>query len=180
MKKIFLATFFLGLFSADIYAQENKTPVPPQNVPARPPAAYLKDTEMPDFRILETDSTTYFNTSSIPKGKKSVLIFFDPGCSHCISFLDKLFPAMDSFKKVNFYMMSVIKDISKLQKFKEDFHISNYKNIKVVGKDVDFFFITHYGIQRFPGAAIYDQHKKIMKVLESDEVTVSAIYEQTN
>lgn len=180
MKRIFLAAFLLVFLSVGVNAQDHKTPAPPQNVPPRPPAAYLKDSEMPDFRILETDSTTYFNTGSIPKGRRSVLIFFDPGCSHCISFLDKLFPAMDSFKKVNFYMMSVVKDISKLAKFKEDFHVSNYKNIKVVGKDVDFFFISHYGVQRFPGMAIYDQHKKVVTVLESDEVTVAALYEHTH
>ena len=76
--------------------------------------------------------------------------------------------------------MSVVRDVSKLAKFENDYHIENYKNIKVVGKDVDFFFISHYGIQRFPGAAIYDKHKNIVKLLESDEVTVAALYEHTH
>lgn len=180
MKKIFLGTFLLSFLSVGLYAQDHSAPATPQNVPARPPAPYLKDTELPDFKILETDSATYFHTGSIPTGKRSVLIFFDPGCSHCINFLDKLFPAMDSFKNVNFYMMSVVHDVSKLAKFENDYHIENYKNIKIVGKDVDFFFISHYGIQRFPGAAIYDKHKNIVKLLESDEVTVAALYEHTH
>ncbi|MCW3123205.1 MAG: hypothetical protein JWQ38_2697 [Flavipsychrobacter sp.] len=77
-------------------------------------------------------------------------------------------------------MISAVHDISKLRKFKEDYHTDDYKNIKLVGKDQELFFISHYGLQRFPGAVVYDQHKKLQGFYESDEVKVSTLYEKTH
>ena len=38
---------------------------------------------IPNFKFYKVKSGLSFSNADIPKGKKSVFILFDPGCSHC-------------------------------------------------------------------------------------------------
>lgn len=178
MKKILLPVLFLISMAVQSAAQSHdQKPTTP--APTDTPS-YIKNPSIPVFKILETDSVTFFSTEKIPKGKKSVLVFFDPTCSHCINFMDKLFPAMDLFKDVNFYMITSNHNMSLLIKFCETYKTKEYKNIKMIGRDPDFFFIHNYNIKNYPAAAIYDKNKKFMQVFESNETTVENILQYTS
>ena len=184
MKKLFLLTIFLGLLTAGAEAQETtypaNTPIPVPPPQPEQKAPYLTAKEYPSFKILETDSVTVFNTSGVPKGRKSALVFFDPNCSHCIAFFQKLLPAMDSFKNVDFYLMTVMHDMSKVRKFCEDNDIKKYKNIKVVGRDMDFAFIPYFGLRNFPGIALYDKHKKVIHFFEGEGTKTGELHKYAN
>lgn len=170
MKKISILFLTICLFATQLSAQEKKAP-------AAPEAPYKKDIILPSFNILSKDSTYKLNTADIPKGKFIALVYFDPNCHHCIEFVEKLMPAMDSLKHVNFYFSSPVHELSFLRQFYDKHNFKKYKNIKIVGRDIDFFFISHYQIQRFPAVAIYNKQKKFVKLVEGDATTPDAIYD---
>ena len=173
MRKVFLFTLLFSLLQSSLFAQEKKdqkTTVTPAAIPA--PAAdslpYQKYPKLPAFNILEMDSVTIFNTYNIPAGKKTILLFFSPDCGHCQMLMRNLIKNMDSLKDVQFYMMTVVHSMTTLRNFYNEYHLADYKNIHVVGRDYEFFYIPYYGIKNFPDMALYDEHKKLIKLFEGD------------
>ncbi len=138
-------------------------------------APYQKYPTVPAFNIRLRDSVTVFNTYNIPAGEPIGIIFFDPDCKHCKHTLKNLFSNMDSVKDVQFYMITPVHDMSKLRGFYEEHHLADFKNIKIVGRDFEFFFFTYYRARSLPDIALYDEHKKLIKIIEG-EFTASDIY----
>lgn len=139
---------------------------------------YLKYPKLPAFNIMLLDSATVFNTFNILEGRASVLMLFSPDCEHCKRLTEKILKGMDSLKDVNFYMFTPMK-LSALKPFYDKFHLGDYKNIKVVGRDYEFFFFSYYGAKYVPYLAVYDKHKKLLKGYP-DGVTVKELYEITH
>ena len=75
---------------------------------------------------------------------------------------------MDSIRDVQFYFISPIHDMQALRDFYADYHLAEQKNIKVVGRDYEFFFISYYLIKSFPDVVLYDEHKKLIKLKEGE------------
>lgn len=129
---------------------------------------YLKYRVLPAFNILLPDSTTIFNTYNIPKGSVSALVLFDPNCKHCKWSTAALVKAMDSVKDVQFYFVTSLHDMGLLRSFYDEYGLGKYKNIKIVGRDIEFFFIDHYKVLRLPDVVLYDENKKLITLLEGD------------
>ena len=117
-----------------------------------------------------------FNTYNIPAGKKTMIVFFSTDCKHCQALMRHLTKAMDSLENVQFYMVTPVHSMTDLRNFYAKYHLADYKNIQLVGRDYEFFFGTFYGIKVVPDLALYDEHKKLIKLFEGD-VSVSEIYQ---
>lgn len=141
--------------------------------------AYKRSPNFPAFNIMLSDSSTIFNTYNIPSGRPSMLVCFSPDCSHCQAFFKKFLPAMDSFKNVDIYLVTPSHQFTAIRKFMEDYHLVDYKNIKQVGRDYEFFCFTFYNVRAVPDIAIYDKKKKFVKFLEK-EFTNEEIYSITS
>jgi len=118
---------------------------------------------MPSFSITLPDTLTKFNTSSIPEGKKSVFIIFGPDCSHCRDFIRELYLGIDTLKNYNFYLITPIRNPFALINFDNAFKPSAHKNIKAVGRDLDFFVMDYFGVRNFPAVVLYDEHKMFLR-----------------
>ena len=136
---------------------------------------FQKNPKLPAFNIKLMDNETIFNTYNIPAGKPIVLMEFLPDCSHCRKTTQGLLNGMDSVKDVQFYLVTPFHDMDEIKKFYTDFHLADYKNIKVVGRDYEFFFHDFYGIKSVPDMALYDGNKKLVKLFEG-ETTVHELY----
>jgi hypothetical protein len=169
---LFLAAAGLSFGSA---AQEIKI----QEDTASAELPYKKYPTLPAFNILEMDSTTIFNTFNIPKGHYVALMAFDPDCHHCKDFTRKLTAEMDSLKNINFYLCTPVHDISAIKKFYDDFHLGDFKNIKVVGRDYEFFYHDFYKVKFVPDIALYDKDKNLIKLFEAN-ATVKDLYDYTH
>jgi thioredoxin-related protein len=168
MRKILLLGFAIGLLNAPAFGQGTKEPAKtetPANDTLKP---YQKYPKLPAFNIMLMDSVTVFNTYNIPEGRKTILLFFSPDCSHCQALFRELTKNMDSLRDVDFYLMSPVHNISMIRNFYSEYHLADFKNIKVAGRDYEYFFITYYGIKSFPDMALYDEHKKLIKLFEGD------------
>jgi hypothetical protein len=130
---------------------------------------------LPAFNILELDSSTILNTYNIPSGRVTALVLIDPGCKHCIRSVKNLVAGMDSVKNMDFYIVSPVHSMQALRDFYAEYHLAGQKNIKVIGRDYEFFFIGYYGVKSFPDVVLYDEHKKLVKFREG-EFTATDLY----
>jgi len=178
MRKIFFLFFIAILFAGSLSAQENEgkkkhAPAADTTLP------YLKYPTLPAFNILLMDSVTILNTYNIPDGKPIGLFFFDPECSHCQKEVKQLLKSMDSIKEIQFYMITPVHSATALRKFYEDYHLGDYKNIVAVGRDYEFFFGSFFGVKYVPDLALYDSHKKLLKLFEG-AMPVRELYKYTH
>jgi thioredoxin-related protein len=177
MRTIFFLILLLGIFIMPATAREsNDTAQHSQATDTLKP--YQKYPKLPAFNIRMMDSVTVFNTYNIPEGRKTMIVFFSPDCKHCQSLVKHLLKGMDSLENVQFYMITPVHSMTDLRNFYEKYHLAEYKNIKLVGRDYEFFFGTFYGIKVVPDLALYDEHKMLIKLFEGN-VPIAELYKYT-
>jgi len=176
--KVFCLIVLLTGFVSVASAQEKEVI---KNTPATAADTlpYLKYPTLPAFNIMLLDSSTIVNTYNIPEGKPTLIMFFDPECKHCRMVTKTLLDKMDSLNDIRFYMITSVHDFNKIRTFYDEFHLADYKNIEVIGRDYEFFFVTYYGIKYVPDLVLYDGHKKLVKYFEG-HVTVGELYSLTH
>jgi thiol-disulfide isomerase/thioredoxin len=178
MSRIALLTFFycLVLFGANAQSPEalhKLLQMPKDSLP------YMKNPTLPSFNVLLLDSATVYNTATIPEGRPSVIMFFSPTCGHCKLATEHLLSRMDSLKNIDFYLVSNAHNVTDIMKFSKEYHLGDYPNIQLVGQDYEFFFISFYAAKFVPDFALYDKHKKLVSLFESN-VTVKELYDATH
>ncbi len=141
-------------------------------------APFRKYPTLPAFNILMMDSTTIFNTFNIPKGRKIALVMFSPDCSHCKRLTDKITVGMDSLANLDFYFITPYSKMEEIQKFYKLHKLEAYKNVKLVGRDTEFFSARFYQLHMFPAIAVYDEQKKLIDMVEG-EAPVNYLYKMT-
>ncbi len=173
MRKLFLAAALLNLITLNLLAQnEVKKAEDAQTDTLRP---YQKYPMLPAFNIRLTDSVTIFNTYDIPEGKPTALMLFAPDCKHCKRTINALLKGIDSIKNIQFYLVTAAHSMTEIRNFYDEHHLADYKNIKVVGRDYEFFFFSYYQTKFVPDIALYDEHKKLVKLIEG-ETNASEVY----
>jgi len=110
------------------------------------------------------DSTTVFSKENLPKKTAVLLMIFNPGCDHCQHETEELIKNMNSFKKIQIVMATVM-PIAEMKTFIEKYNLAKYKNI-VVGKDQHFFLPGFYMINSLPYLAMYDKQGKLLSTFE--------------
>ena len=178
MKKTIL--FLLVLTAGcSAYAQEGKDTAGKAKDPADTLKPYQKYPKLPAFNIMMMDSTTIFNTFNIPKGKKTMIVFFSPDCKHCNAQMKELTRKMDSLSNVEFYMITPVHSMTDIKAFYAKYHLGDFKNVAMVGRDYEFFFGTFYGISVVPDLALYDEKKMLIKLFQGN-TTVAELYQYTH
>lgn len=161
------------LFSvAGVFAQDVKDTAKAATDTLRP---FQKSPKLPAFNIRMMDSVTIFNTYNIPKGKKTLIVFFSPDCKHCQRQVKELTKGMDSISDIQLYMITPVHSMTELREFYAKYHLGDYENIKLVGRDYEFFFGGFYGTRVVPDMVLYDEQKKLIKLFEGNN-TVTEIY----
>lgn len=168
MRKIFVLLASV-VFVATAAPAQNAAPAKDSVLP------YLKYPKLPAFNILELDSTTIYNTYNIPEGKPVAIVYFDPNCKHCKASTGRLVKGMDSLRNVQFYFVTPVHSMSMTRTFYDTYHLGDLKNVKMVGRDYEFFFLSYYGVRNLPDVAIYDAKKKLVKLIDG-EFSASDIY----
>lgn len=136
---------------------------------------YQKYPELPAFNIRMMDSVTIFNTYNIPSGKETILMLFAPDCKHCKETTTRMLNGMDTLRDVHIYMVTPVHSMADVRKFYKQHNLAEYKNIKLVGCDYEFFFHDFYGTSVVPDLALYDANRNLVRLFEG-ETTLGDIY----
>jgi thioredoxin-related protein len=125
---------------------------------------YKKFPTPPPFKLLLSDSTTWFTKADLEKKKSLLLIVFSPDCDHCQHETEELIKHIDKFKKVQI-VMATFQPFGLMRKFYADYQLYRYENI-VVGKDVNFILAPFYNIRNMPFLAFYDKKGQLISIFE--------------
>lgn len=116
---------------------------------------------MPNAIFYNRDNSP-FSTYNIPKGKKSLIIFFDATCEHCQKVVAQISKRTKELKNVNIYMISQ-DEYRSIDYFMTNFGkpLLQQKNVKVV-QDRDHVFIMAFHPKQYPAIYLYGQDKSLV------------------
>ncbi|SJZ39478.1 TlpA family protein disulfide reductase [Sediminibacterium ginsengisoli] len=155
MKKMILMMGMLAITSI-LFAQAKMENLPP----------YKKDPKMPNFRILLTDSTTWFTKDQLPKTDYTAIIYFSPDCGHCQHEAKEVVKYMDSLKNVFFVWVNYRHTMNDLKAFSEYYGLDKFSNVRM-GRDPQYAIPAFYQVKFTPFVAVYDKNRLFMKEFET-------------
>ena len=151
MKNWLLATLALVVLNVS-FAQSGNPP-------------YKQNKKLPDFE-LETPANGKFSTAKVKKNAPVIIMFFSPGCDHCIQQFEAMQKRIGEFKNHQI-IMATIQPIEELAAFNKKYQLQKYPNI-VTGKDANFFFPPFFEIANFPYLAFYDKQHNLITTFEGN------------
>ena len=120
---------------------------------------------LPSFVMQLPDSTTQFNTMSIPSGAPFVVIGFSPWCTHCQAETADIIKEMNSLKDFHIYYVTP-SSFKEMKTFYLYFKLQLYPNI-TMGRDSKNSFFSFFQTSSVPYTTIYDAQKRLKKVFLS-------------
>jgi hypothetical protein len=168
-------TLFLCLVDMPARAQNTKRVNSKSATAENDSLPYVKYPALPAFNIRLMDSATVFNTYNIPAGRPIIIVSFSPDCKHCKLLTKKLMAGMDSLNDADFYFVTPLHNMAAIRNYYSENHFENYKNIKAVGRDDEFFFHDFYRTKMIPSLVVYDERKKLIKLFDG-KATVQELY----
>lgn len=134
------------------------------SISAQPPLdsipIYKRFPELPQFSIIRLPDSTAFTREDLPKKKETIIMLFSPDCDHCKHAIQDLLAKQEEWKKAELVLISSL-DYVHIQKFYDEFHLADYKNI-VVGRDGSFHLGLFYKIRTYPSIYVYDKNHKLI------------------
>lgn len=130
-------------------------------------ASFSQVKEVPDFTLKRMDNGAPFSKSNMTPGKKSLFIFFDPGCGHCQDAMKEYNASNKKLENVAIYLVS--RDSKQVaNSFLASYApaISKRKNM-VLLQDVNNLFIGKFFPRKFPSMFLFDKNNKL--IIYSDE-----------
>lgn len=133
-----------------------------QTTPSEPP--YKRFPTVPPFKVLLSDSTTWFTREDLAKKEALVIMLFSPECDHCQHQTDSILAHIKEFKQVQFLLVTVL-PFDRMKRFYESYGLANYKNI-IVGRDEQFLFPGFFQTHSLPVLAFYNRKKELISLAE--------------
>lgn len=146
------------------HSAESSSSTAPELVQTAPAAS------IPAFTFYKVKSGVSFSNADIPKGKKTVFILFDPGCSHCQVEAAALGKNYNKLKNVNIYFVSM-NDPALQATFLETFgkELVGKPNVEVLyDRNQDFIQKFHIPKQ-FPANYVYGADGKLQTSWDGDK-----------
>lgn len=117
---------------------------------------------VPDFTFIRFNGQS-FSRKDLAKNKKVVIVFFDVTCDHCQNELKAISQKIDSFKKAEFYLVSM-DNVASIQSFMKKFALSmNGRANVTLLRDLNRQFIARFRPVQFPAAYVYDYNLRLVK-----------------
>ncbi len=149
MKKLLLL-FSLSILSVCVIAQGNDP-------------AVLK-LPIPHYKILKADST-FTDWNALSKNKPVMIIYFEPGCSHCQHLMSELKKDMEPFKNIQIVMITYTKTeypfLNMIRDFSHNYTLPKYKNITMGTEAPVDMVMKYYHVEATPFVAFYDNDGKM-------------------
>jgi hypothetical protein len=86
---------------------------------------------------------------------------------------------MDSLKDIDMYFVTASPGMTGVREFYKEYGLAKYKNVKVVGRDYEYFFVDFFSVHSMPSLALYGPDKKFVRLFIS-HATVKDLYDETH
>ncbi len=98
---------------------------------------------------------------AIPRDSRVVLVLFNPGCGHCIDFIDSSIAAYDDFDDLTFlYIYGDNADLDvTFDRIYDVKNLAAYPNF-IFAKSVYDYYFDQYRLKSLPTVFLYDKGKK--------------------
>ena len=153
MKKLLFALLVLALGVAS-HAQNSVDTTP----------AFRRFPTVPPFKLLESDSSSFFVKDDLDKDKAVLLIIFSPLCEHCQHETEQIIQRIEDFKKVQIVMATTM-PFHEMKEFYERYKLADFKNIRV-GQDIQYMLPSFYQAHNLPYLAMYDKKGNLIRTFE--------------
>lgn len=152
MKHLLLA-LMVSIIGLSVSAQEAGSEMPP----------FMKTKRLPEFNILQTDST-WFTKQQLPPSDFTIIVYFSPDCGHCQYEAKEMMKYADSLQ--NTFMLWVsYRDMADIKGFAEEYGFFKHKNIKV-GRDPNYAIPSFFQVKYTPYVAVYNKKGDYVKAFE--------------
>lgn len=128
-------------------------------------APYQQTKALPPFELQQADNSI-FTKAKLQKDRPVIIMFFSPGCDHCLHQTEAMLKRIKDLAKYQI-VMATYQPIEELQEFNKKYQLSKYPNI-VTGRDVKYILPPFYHIQNFPYLAFYDKTGKLLSSFEGN------------
>ncbi|WP_423149150.1 TlpA family protein disulfide reductase [Rubrolithibacter danxiaensis] len=130
---------------------------------------------IPDFTFYKLDNTPFTKKQLKNNGKKIMFIFFDITCSHCQEEITDIGKHYQSFKNVEFYMVSM-DEVPGIRKFMGSYGKAlNGKSNVTVLRDANREFIPRFQPDRYPALFLYTSQGKLIKFFSGEKSAASIL-----
>lgn len=119
---------------------------------------------IPIYHILTVDSIK-LTSSSLPKNKPVMIIYFGPDCSHCQHLMNEMKPVMNKFKGMEVVMITFAQ-LKAIQVFYRDYDLKKFPNFIVGTEGYSDEVRKYYQLRTTPFIAIYDKTGKLSTYYE--------------
>lgn len=126
---------------------------------------YKQNKNIPAFKI-ETVNKGIFTSSKLKKNVPLIIMFFSPGCDHCVHQFEDMQKRMKDLKNYQI-VMPTWQPLEELAEFNRKYKVSQYTNV-ITGRDTEYFFPPFYQIANFPHFAFYDKNGKLVGTHEGN------------
>lgn len=145
-------TFFACLLCTVLFGQNDSLPV------------YKRFPTLPPLDIIRLPDSSHFRKADLQKRKATIIMLFNPDCSHCQKATEELLANAVLFEKAQIILVSST-PYAQIQKFYADYGIATHSNI-VMGLDPSFFLGIFFKITHFPSIFIYNKKGGFVKSIE--------------
>ncbi|MBR2649829.1 MAG: redoxin domain-containing protein [Sediminibacterium sp.] len=144
-----ISLIILLFLSINVFAQSPIDTVPP----------YKKNPTIPEFSILQMDST-WFTKKNIKPYDYTAIIYFSPDCGHCQHEAKEIVNNIDSLKNVLFIWVSY-RDFNDIKKFYHHYKLDLYPNM-IIGRDPKYAIPSFYQVRYTPFVALYNRKQHLL------------------
>lgn len=126
--------------------------------------------EMPEFTFFTLDKDQPFTKSNLASNSfNRVIIFFDPGCSHCQEEVKALSQNYAQLKQVNLYFVAM-QEKSLINAFMTMYggDLKGKKNVTLL-QDKNYEFISRFNPSKYPATYVYGADNKLKKYWDGDK-----------
>ncbi len=123
--------------------------------------------KLPPFEMLLTNGSS-FATTALNKNRPLVLIYFAPGCDHCLTLMRAFFKNVQQFKGAEVLMVTFT-SLKEVASFEKAFQTAKYPNIKAGLEKRPLFLQAYYKLQHTPFTALYDKQGKLVASYKQEE-----------
>jgi hypothetical protein len=121
---------------------------------------------IPFFDIVQANGTRLKATDLTPD-QPAMIIYFDPDCDHCVTFINDVMKNAAIFKNAEVVLITYV-PLRRLKSYISESGLNNYPQFKAGTEGTRFTVRYHYDVIQFPYVALHDRTGKMFTSFESE------------